>query len=70
MTLSTYEKKLLEIVLETAGDIEEVIPQGIRTALARFNEHEPGRTGYLWRALEKAAKAKIRRARGKYARMT
>ena len=63
MALSEYEKKLLEVVLETAGDIENEVPRGIRKALARFNEHTPGRTGYLCRILEKAATAKIRQAR-------
>ncbi len=63
MALSSYEKELLAIVVSVATNDENMIRNGIIKALR--NENERGRRNYLWRTLERAAKAKIRRARRK-----
>jgi hypothetical protein len=57
------EKKLLDTVLEVAGDNETMVREGIIKALR--NENDKARRAYLWNVLDKKAKEKIRRARKK-----
>jgi hypothetical protein len=57
------EKKLLDTVLEVAGDNETMIRDGIIKALR--NENDKARRTYLWNVLDRRAKEKIRRARKK-----
>lgn len=59
-----YQKELLEIVLEVAGDDAKMIDDGIIKALRGVNEE--ARRTYLWNTLSKAAAAEIRRVRQKY----
>ena len=57
------EKRLLNTVLEVAGDDENMIKEGIIKALR--GENDKARRTYLWNILSKAAKEKIRHARKK-----
>ncbi len=61
--LNATEKKLLDKVLEVAGDRENVIRDGIIKALR--GENDPARRTYLWNILSRAAKKRIRAARKK-----
>ena len=59
-----YQKKLLDIVFEVAGDNPEMIDEGINKALR--GENDKARWIYLRNVLAKAAAARIRRARLKF----
>ena len=58
-----FEKRLLDTVLEVAGDDENMIREGIIKALR--GENDKARRTYLWNILSKAAKERIRNARKK-----
>lgn len=64
MALLEWEKKLLTVVLEVAGDNEELIEAGIIKALRGVNE--PATRRHLWCVLPPAARDKIHRARQKH----
>lgn len=57
------EKRLLNTVLEVAGDDENMVRDGIIKALR--GENDKARRTYLWNILSKAAKERIRSARKK-----
>lgn len=57
------EKKLLDTVLEVAGDDETMVREGIIKALR--DENDKARRTYLWNVLDRKAKERIRRARKK-----
>lgn len=57
------EEKLLDVVLEEAGDNEDMIRNGIIKALRDVNAK--ARRTYLWNELDRKAKERIRRARRK-----
>lgn len=59
------QEKLLDIVIEVAGDNENMIRDGISKALRGVNNE--ARRAYLWNELSRMAKEKIRRARQKVA---
>ena len=59
------ERELLDVVLEVAGDDEEMIRGGVIKALHGVDDK--ARRTYLWNLLTKKAKKKIRRARRKFA---
>jgi len=59
--LTASERALLDVVLETAGDNEKLIRDGIIEALRGVND--PARRQHLWCVLPNAAKTKIRAAR-------
>ncbi len=63
--LTTSEKALLDVVLQTAGDNENMIRDGVIKALRGINDE--ARRKHLWCVLPNAAKAKIRAARKKVA---
>ena len=67
--LTPDEKKMLEVVLEVAGDDEKMIGRGVIQALYgdKASHGEAGRTRrqHLWCVLPNAAKAKIRAAKKK-----
>ncbi len=63
-TEKEYQRKLLEIVFEVAGDNEGMIDDGIIRALRGVNDK--ARRTYLWNVLSRAAAARIRRARRKF----
>lgn len=65
IVLKPDEKALLDVVLDYAGDIEDMIQGGITKALR--GENEKARRTYLWNILSKAARERIRRARQKVA---
>ncbi len=65
MALTTYEKGLLEAVIEVAGDDENRIREGIIKALRDIKNK--GSRNYFWRLLEMKARKKIRAARKKFA---
>jgi len=58
--LTTSEKALLDVVLETAGADENKIRDGVIKALRGVNDK--ARRTYLWNVLSTTAKSKIRRA--------
>lgn len=62
---SAIEKRLLDTVLEVAGDNENMIRDGIIKALR--GENDKARRTYLWNELGRKAKERIRRARQKFA---
>jgi hypothetical protein len=64
MPLNDTEKKLLERVLQVAGDQENMIRAGITKALS--GENDRARRTYLWNTLRREAQRKIRHARRKY----
>ncbi|OGG49316.1 hypothetical protein A3G63_01850 [Candidatus Kaiserbacteria bacterium RIFCSPLOWO2_12_FULL_52_8] len=57
--MTADDKKLLDKVMEVAGANENRIHDGIVVTLR--GTHDRARRSYLWRKLEKAAIAKIRR---------
>lgn len=57
------EKRLLDTVLEVAGDDETMVREGIIKALR--DENDKARRTYLWNVLDRRAKERIRRARKK-----
>lgn len=57
------EEKLLDVVLEEAGDDESMVRNGIIKALNGVNDK--ARRTYLWNELDRKAKERIRRARRK-----
>ena len=65
MALTAYEKGLLEVVIEVAGDDESRIREGIIKALRNITNK--GSRSYFWRLLETRAREKIRAARKKFA---
>ena len=64
--LNDFEKDLLEIVTEFAGDNENMIRGGIIKALIGQNDN--ARRKYLWNILDRRAREKIRTAKRKVAR--
>lgn len=58
------QEKLLDIVLEVAGDNEAMVRDGIIKALR--NENDKARRTYLWNVLDRKARERIRRARRKF----
>lgn len=63
--LTTSEKALLDVVLETTGDDENMIRAGVTKALTGIKDD--ARRQHLWCVLPNAAKTRIRRARQKAA---
>lgn len=62
--LTASDKALLDVVLETAGDDENRIRDGVIKALRGV--HDKARRTYLWNILTRTAKSKIRRAQNAY----
>lgn len=62
--LTPQEKELLTIVIEVAGDMEDMIPAGITKALRGVKDR--ARQKYLRNVLSREARGKIRRARKKF----
>lgn len=58
------EQRLLDTVLEVAGDNEAMVRDGIIKALC--GENDKARRTYLWNLLDRKAKERIRRARRKF----
>ncbi|HUY05598.1 MAG TPA: hypothetical protein VMV62_02715 [Candidatus Paceibacterota bacterium] len=65
-TLSAYERKLLDAVIEVTGDDESRIRDGIIKALRGIDDK--GSRNYFWHLLETKAREKIRAARKRFAR--
>lgn len=65
MNSNDIEKRLLDTVLEVAGDDENMIRDGIVKALR--GENDKARRTYLWNELNRRAKERIRRARQRFA---
>lgn len=61
--LTASERALLDVVLQTAGDNENMIRDGVIKALRGINDE--ARRQHLWCVLPNAAKTKIRRAQKK-----
>jgi len=61
--LTTSEKALLDVVVDYAGDNENMIRDGVIRALRGVND--PARRKHLWCVLPNAAKTKIRAAQKK-----
>ena len=68
MALNQYEKELKQEALAIAGDDPKMVTIAVRRVLWRHGENEPGRKGYLWRTLVKAATATIKAVRRKHDR--
>jgi len=65
LTEEETEKKMLDTVLEVAGDNENMIRVGVIKAL--HDVHDKARRTYLWNELDRKARERIRRARRKTA---